>query len=53
MEALREAHVVLVPGSGFDPEHGRDHFRSVTLPPLSLQERAFDNLEAFMHKRCL
>lgn len=53
MDALKEAHVVLVPGSGFDPEHGKGHFRSVTLPPLDIQERAFDQLESLMEKRCL
>ena len=52
MDALKEAHVVLVPGSGFDPDHGQGHFRSVTLPPLDIQERAFDRLDAFMRKRC-
>jgi aspartate/methionine/tyrosine aminotransferase len=53
MDALREAHVVLVPGSGFDPDHGQGHFRSVTLPPIEVQERAFDRLEDFMRRRCL
>jgi len=53
MDALKEAHVVLVPGSGFDPDHGQGHFRSVTLPPLGVQERAFDRLNVFMRKHCL
>jgi alanine-synthesizing transaminase len=53
MDALNEAHVVLVPGSGFDPDHGKGHFRSVTLPPIEFQEKAFNWLEEFMIKRCL
>ncbi len=52
MDALGEAHVVLVPGAGFGSDHSRGHFRSVTLPPLEIQERAFDRLEDFMNRRC-
>jgi len=53
MDALKGAHVLLVPGSGFCPEFGKGHFRSVLLPSVEVLERAFDNLETFMRSSTL
>jgi len=51
LDLLREAHVLVVHGSGFCTTYGKGHFRAVILPPLDTLEKAFDKLEAFMKKR--
>jgi alanine-synthesizing transaminase len=51
LDLLREAHVLVVHGSGFCTTYGKGHFRAVILPPLETLEKAFDKLEAFMKKR--
>jgi aspartate/methionine/tyrosine aminotransferase len=43
--------LVLAYGSGFDPVYGKDHFRSVILPPVELMEKAFSSLEDFIKKK--
>ncbi len=48
---LDETGVVFVPGSGFDPEFGASHFRSVFLPPPDMIEEAMNRLEGFMDKQ--
>jgi tyrosine/nicotianamine family aminotransferase len=50
-EFLKEAGVLLVHGSGFEPTYGFGHFRSVILPPIETLEVAFNLLEEFMSKR--
>ena len=47
-EFLRMKKVLLVHGSGFCPIYGKDHFRSVFLPPIEVMEDAFTRLEEFM-----
>jgi len=47
-ELLKETGVVVVQGSGFDPNYGRDHFRSVFLADESILSEAFDAIENFM-----
>ncbi len=47
-DVLINTGIVFVHGSGFDPIYGKDHFRSVILPPISLMEEAFNKLENFM-----
>jgi alanine-synthesizing transaminase len=51
LDLLKEAHVLVVHGSGFCDVYGKDHFRAVILPPIDTLEKAFDNLERFMKKR--
>ena len=41
---IREAGVVIVPGSGFGQKPGTQHFRVVFLPPEDVLERAFDGI---------
>ena len=45
LHVLREGHVLLVHGSGFDRHYGNMHFRSVFLPPLETLELAMDGIE--------
>lgn len=47
---LREAHVLLVNGSGFDPVYGSMHFRSVFLAPVEMLERAADSIADVMRR---
>ncbi|ASJ08747.1 alanine aminotransferase [Thermococcus siculi] len=50
LDALNEAHVLFVHGSGFGYA-GEWHFRIVFLPPVEILEEAMDSFEAFMKKR--
>lgn len=50
IDVLENTGLVLPNGSGFCPVYGKDHFRSVILPPVELMEEAFSKLEAFMKK---
>jgi len=47
-ELLKETGVLVVHGSGFDPDYGRGHFRSVFLPNESFLSEAFDLIENFI-----
>ena len=51
IELLKETGVLLVNGSGFDPVYGAGHARAVFLPPISMLEEAFNELERFMKKK--
>ena len=42
--------VVTVHGSGFDPEFGSGHFRTITLPPMEVLEEAYDKIERFIKR---
>ena len=48
---LKETGVLVVHGSGFDPEYGRDHFRAVFLPDETMLGEAFDSVENFMKRQ--
>ncbi len=50
LDALHEAHVLFVHGSGFG-KAGDWHFRIVFLPPVEILEEAMDSFETFMRKR--
>ena len=50
LDILYNCHVLLVPGSGFDAEYGKMHFRAVFLPPIDTLGEAFDSIEAYMNK---
>ncbi|MFQ3293540.1 MAG: alanine-synthesizing transaminase [Natrialbaceae archaeon] len=50
LDLLNEAHVLFVHGSGFDPDHGAGHFRSVFLPEKPVLENALDRVESFMRE---
>lgn len=49
-ELLKETGVLVVPGSGFDPIYGKDHFRAVFLPDETMLDEAFDKIERFMKR---
>lgn len=49
-ELLKETGVLVVHGSGFDPVHGKNHFRTVFLPDENLLKEAFDAMESFMKR---
>ncbi len=48
LNLLHESHVLVVHGSGFCKEYGKNHFRIVILPPMNVLEESFDKLENFM-----
>lgn len=50
LDVLHNAHVLLVPGSGFCPTYGKMHFRAVFLPPVEVLGKAFDAIEEYMNK---
>jgi aspartate/methionine/tyrosine aminotransferase len=50
LDVLKNTGVVLPYGSGFDSVYGKNHFRSVILPPIEMMEEAFGKLEEFMKK---
>jgi alanine-synthesizing transaminase len=51
LDVLNNTGVVFVPGSGFGPEYGSGHFRSVFLPPPEMIEDAMNRLESFMARQ--
>ncbi len=51
LDVLRETGVVFVPGAGFGPKYGSNHFRSVFLPPPDMISEAMDRLEKFISAR--
>lgn len=51
LDLLKEAHVLFVHGSGFDPEYGKNHFRSVFLADKEIQKDALNRIENFMNKK--
>ncbi|TFF83898.1 aminotransferase class I/II-fold pyridoxal phosphate-dependent enzyme, partial [Candidatus Thorarchaeota archaeon] len=51
LDLLHETGVVFVPGSGFCANYGRNHFRSVYLPPPDMITEAMDRLERFMNEK--
>jgi len=50
LKVLENTGLIISYGSGFDPVYGKNHFRSVILPPVELMEEAFSKLENFMKK---
>jgi aspartate/methionine/tyrosine aminotransferase len=50
LDILHHCHVLLVPGSGFCPTYGKDHFRMVFLPDEDILGKAFDSIESYMRK---
>jgi aspartate/methionine/tyrosine aminotransferase len=51
LDVLNNTGVVFVPGSGFCPDYGASHFRSVFLPPPDMITEAMNRLERFMSKK--
>jgi aspartate/methionine/tyrosine aminotransferase len=50
VDLLKQTGVLIVNGSGFDPDYGKNHARIVFLPPCEELEEAFNCLEQFMKK---
>ncbi len=50
LDLIKEEGLVMVHGSGFDPEFGSGHFRTITLPQMEYLEEAYDKLEGFMNR---
>jgi len=50
MELVKETGVLVVFGSGFDANYGREHFRSVFLPDESVLAEAFNAIEGFVKR---
>ena len=50
LDLIAEEGVVVVHGSGFDPEFGSGHFRTITLPPMETLEEAYDKIERFIKR---
>ncbi len=48
LDLLKKTGVLIVHGSGFDPEYGSGHFRMVFLPQVEILEKAFQKIEEFM-----
>ena len=51
LDLLNTKHVLVVHGSGFCKEFGKDHFRAVILPKIDTLEQAFDKLEEFLKEK--
>jgi len=51
VDVLENTGLVLPHGSGFCSIYGKDHFRSVILPPVEIMEEAFSKLEIFMKNK--
>jgi aspartate/methionine/tyrosine aminotransferase len=49
-DLLEETGVLVVHGSGFDPDYGKNHFRAVFLPPEEILQEAFEAIEGFMKR---
>lgn len=50
IDLIKSEGVVFVNGSGFCPEFGAGHFRTIILPEVSILEEAYGKLERFMMK---
>ena len=48
---LSMGSVAYVHGSGFCPEFGQSHFRTILLPPMETLEQAYDKMESFIKRR--
>ncbi len=48
LDVLKNTGIVLPHGSGFDRVYGKNHFRSVILPPIEIMNEAFAKLEDFI-----
>ena len=48
IDVLRHTGIIFPYGSGFGKKYGKDHFRSIILPPIEMMSEALDKLEEFM-----
>ncbi|MFH8080946.1 MAG: aminotransferase class I/II-fold pyridoxal phosphate-dependent enzyme [Candidatus Aenigmatarchaeota archaeon] len=48
VDVLKHTGIIFPYGSGFSQKYGKNHFRSIILPPIPLMEEAFQKLEDFM-----
>lgn len=51
LDLLHTKHVLVVHGSGFCEEYGKDHFRAVILPDIETLEESFDRIEQFLKSK--
>ena len=50
IDVLKHTGIIFPYGSGFGRKYGRNHFRSIILPPIEMMAEALDKLEEFMKK---
>ena len=50
LKLLNEKHVLLVHGSGFSKEFGKEHFRMVFLPKKNILEKALSRIDDFLQE---
>ena len=48
LNLLKDQHVLLVHGSGFSREFGKEHFRMVFLPSQAILEKALNRIDEFL-----
>ena len=48
LNLLKDQHVLLVHGSGFSKEFGKEHFRMVFLPSQAILEKALNRIDEFL-----
>jgi len=51
IDVLKNTGIIFPYGSGFGKKYGKNHFRSIILPPIDMMSEAFDKLEEFMKSK--
>ncbi|MCS7135389.1 MAG: aminotransferase class I/II-fold pyridoxal phosphate-dependent enzyme [Candidatus Aenigmarchaeota archaeon] len=51
IDLLKNTGIIFPYGSGFGKKYGKNHFRSIILPPIEMMEEALQKLEDFMRKK--
>jgi alanine-synthesizing transaminase len=51
IDVLRNTGIIFPYGSGFGKKYGKNHFRSIILPPIEMMSEALDKLEEFMKSK--
>jgi aspartate/methionine/tyrosine aminotransferase len=51
IDVLKNTGIIFPYGSGFGKKYGKNHFRSIILPPINTMSEALDKLEDFMKSK--